>query len=89
MKIDITPMLQAFANSVTNSVTAMLSWCPWFAWHPVQIDHEGRVLIVWLSTVERKWETYPGSRDKQPHWTYRLVPSKVTTHQHKEDENAH
>ena len=31
-------------------------WIPWFAWHPVQINHEW----IWLERIERRIESYYG-----------------------------
>lgn len=50
---DITP---------SQSSTSIFEWHQWFAWYPVNFrTDEGRILEVWLETIERK-------RCRQLHW---------------------
>lgn len=52
------------------------AWHSWFAWHPVRVrvDLEGREVMAWFETLERKWVvTNPHNwLDDGGHWEYLL-----------------
>jgi hypothetical protein len=55
------------------------TWEKWFAWHPVKVYDKSRYnpFIVWLETVERRWQggSIFDNREKG-HYEYKILSDR-------------